>query len=46
MERDLQKENTPHASIEDDAETLRIALATIIVTTLSLRKSGKLPVLP
>jgi hypothetical protein len=44
MEKDLQKVNTPRASIED-AATLRIALATIIVITLLLRKSGKSPVL-
>jgi hypothetical protein len=45
MEKDLRKVNTPYASIEEPDTTLRIALAMVIVTTLSLRKSGKLPVL-
>jgi hypothetical protein len=44
-EKGLLKVKTPHASIEEDATMLRIALATIIMTTLSLRKSGKLLVL-
>jgi broad specificity polyphosphatase/5'/3'-nucleotidase SurE len=44
-EKDLLKVNIPHVSIEEDAATLRIAPATIIVITPSLRTSEKLPVL-
>jgi hypothetical protein len=44
MEKDLRKVKTPHTSIKD-AATLKIVEATIIVTTVLLRKSGKFPML-